>query len=126
MTRARAVYADVAITPSTGKQPDEGLPAGRQHTVLSEGSVMGGLAPHATALSATTKIRFSRPFFTRSRKLPRRCRDGRLAENQRSHRESDELQLSWIEKVHQRQRGLVLSGEGIDQHLKSIVGMLSG
>lgn len=43
----------------------------------------------------------------------------------RSPYSSADLQLSWIEEVHQRQCGLVLPGEGVDQHLKSVIGVLS-
>jgi hypothetical protein len=71
VARARAARATVALALRAGRQPDESVPACRQHAALPEGSVMGELAPRAAALSATTEIRFSGPFFTRSRKSAR-------------------------------------------------------
>ena len=45
VARARAARATVALALRAGRQPDEGVPACRQHAALSEGSVMGRVGP---------------------------------------------------------------------------------
>jgi hypothetical protein len=62
VARARATHATVALALRAARQPDEGVPACRQHAALPEGSFMGWLAPRTAALSATTEIGFSGPF----------------------------------------------------------------
>ena len=45
MARARAAHATVALVLRAGRQPDESVPACRQHAALPEGSVMGRVGP---------------------------------------------------------------------------------
>ena len=69
MARARTVRATVALALRAGRRPDEAcLPAGSAPRCQKDLS-WAGLAPRAAALSATTEIGFSGPFFTRSRKI---------------------------------------------------------
>jgi hypothetical protein len=79
VARARAARATVALALRVGRQPDESVPACRQHAALPERSVMARVGPACRRLSATTEIRFSGAFFTRSRKIGSCEIDGRVA-----------------------------------------------
>ena len=67
--RVPARHATVVLTLRAARQPDEGVPACRQHAALPQGSVMGRVGPVCRALPATTEIGFSGPFFTRCQKI---------------------------------------------------------
>ena len=71
VVRTRASRATVAVLALVlaCALPRGRVPACRQRAALPKRFVMGGLAPCAAALSATTEIGFSGPFFTRSRKI---------------------------------------------------------